>query len=103
MSKLQEHIDTFYWMNGPCCAGCDWWRSSNSSVGECRASKPVPAAERWAMTGITNCSLNTGAGHIITLRDHRCGDFKDDFDWHSLPVTYLKRVGAPLPPSRSDG
>lgn len=47
------------------------------------------------MMGITKCSLASGAGHVITVRDHHCGDFKDDFDWSSLPLAYQRRVGVP--------
>jgi hypothetical protein len=36
------------------------------------------------------------AGHIVTKRDHVCGDFKDDLDWSTLPLPYRKRVGAPV-------
>ncbi|WP_255342429.1 hypothetical protein [Herminiimonas sp. CN] len=30
------------------------------------------------MIGMTYSSLPLGAGHIMTLRDHVCGEFKDD-------------------------
>lgn len=100
MERLQEHIDTFYWRHGPCCAGCDWWRSYNISVGECTKGAPVAAAERWAMLGIDNSSLRAGAGHIMTTRGHCCGDFKDEFDWTALPLAYQRRVGVrPTTPS----
>lgn len=59
-------------------------------------SAPVSGEERWAMLGMYGSSLNAGAGHIATTRDHHCGDFKDDFDWSSLPLTYRARVGAIL-------
>jgi len=91
---VQEFIDRFYWTNGPCCAGCEWWRSLNSRVGECRKSRPASDGERWAMLGIESSSLRTGAGHVMTKREHRCGEFKDDFDWSTLPVAYLLRIGA---------
>jgi hypothetical protein len=93
----QEILDTFYFENGPCCAGCDWWRHLNSRVGECTKSAPVGHEERWAMVSIELATLYTGSGHIATDRSHHCGDFKDQFDWSSLPLPYLKRVGAPLP------
>jgi hypothetical protein len=96
MSDRQESIDTFYWSHGPCCAGCDWWRHFNSRVGECLRSAPVGGQERWAMLRIEHSSLWTGAGHVATRLDHHCGDFKDGFDWSSLPLAYRKRVGAPL-------
>jgi len=93
-SQVQEGIDRFYWSHGVCCAGCDWWRHFNSVIGECLRSAPVTERERWAMIGITEWSLPTGAGHVATPREHRCGDFRDDFDWSSLPPHYLRRVGA---------
>lgn len=93
---MQEAIDRFYFAHGPCCAGCDWWRSISSLVGECTKSAPVSDIDRWAMLGIERCSLFPGAGHAITGREHHCGEFKDDFDWTSLPLPYRKRVGAPV-------
>lgn len=95
----QEAVDRFYWQHGPCCAGCDWWRSFNSSVGECLKSAPVSDEERWAMLGISSPSLVASAGHVMTKRDHHCGDFKDEFDWATLPLTYRKIVGAPTHPA----
>lgn len=94
---LQEAIDSFYFRHGPCCAGCDWWRHFNSSVGECSRSAPVPGRERADMLGIYGASLPVPAGHILTARDHHCGDFRDEFDWSSLPLPYRKRIGAPVP------
>lgn len=41
MSDRQELLDKFYFAHGPSCAGCDWWRSLNSRVGECLKSAPV--------------------------------------------------------------
>lgn len=93
---IQEHLDRFYFQNGPCCAGCDWWNWQNSLTGECQKSAPISGEERWAMLDITGCSLPFDAGHIITKRDHHCGGFNDVFDWPSLPLAYKKRVGAPL-------
>jgi hypothetical protein len=46
------------------------------------------------MLGIQGASVNASAGHIMTPRQHRCGEFRDTFDWSSLPVPYLKRIGA---------
>ncbi len=92
--RLQESIDTFYWENGSCCAGCDHWRALNAMAGECTLSPPVSGADRAGAVGISNCSLHIPAGHIPTRRDHKCGEFKDDFDWASLPLAYQKRVGA---------
>jgi hypothetical protein len=96
MESAQEFLDRHYWKNGPCCAGCDWWRSLSSRAGECLRSAPVSGSERWAMLGIEALSLDAGAGHVATKREHVCGEFKDDFDWSSLSLAYRKKVGAPL-------
>ena len=93
---MQEHIDAFYMANGPCCAGCDWWRYISSQTGECLRSAPVSGTERFAMIGIEWCSMPLSAGHVLTPARHHCGDFKDDFDWSSLPLPYRKRIGAPI-------
>ena len=101
VGSAQEESDRFYWRNGPCCAGCDWWRRFNSVAGECTRSAPAPARERWAMLGISGSSLNAGAGHVVTQREHLCGEFRDAFDWSALPAHYLRRIGfdtAPVPP-----
>ena len=91
----QEIIDRFYWSHGaPCCAGCDWWRHMTSMTGDCLRSAPVSERERWAMLGVTGSSMATGAGHVVTQRDHCCGGFRDSFDWSSLPPAYQRRVGA---------
>ncbi len=74
----QKHVDKFYKDNGPCCAGCDYWRFHNSVIGECIKSAPVSGDERYSMTGINSCSLEVDAGHIMTGREHLCGDFKDE-------------------------
>lgn len=95
-SDRQEILDTYYFSHGPCCAGCDWWRHINSVAGECTRAAPVPSAERLSMLGITSFSHPPMAGHPLTPRSHRCGEFKDEFDWASLPLPYRKRIGAPL-------
>lgn len=100
MSRRQETLDRFYFSNGPCCAGCDWWRSIGAVVGECTRSAPVSAKERLALIGIEWSSLRLGAGHVLTKSDHKCGEFKDEFDWGALPLAYLKSVGAPIKKSQ---
>ena len=46
------------------------------------------------MLKITSITMNNvEAGHVMTDRAHHCGDFKDDFDWSSLPLVYLKKIG----------
>ena len=91
--KVQEAVDTFYWQHGPCCAGCDWWQHINSVCGECTKSSPVAGHERTAMLGLKFSSICPGAGHVMTNREHRCGEFMDSFDWKSLPSQYLQRIG----------
>lgn len=91
--RTQEIADRFYVENGPCCAGCDWWASANSVAGECRRSAPVSGDERIAMLGTSYTSYPVRAGHVMTLREHHCGDFKDDFEWSTLPAHYLRRIG----------
>ena len=91
--SVSEVIDRFYMKTGPCCAGCDWWASINSVAGECRRSAPVPSAQRITMLGIRLAGSAPDAGHVMTLRDHHCGDFKDEFDWKSLGAFYLRKIG----------
>lgn len=96
-SRVQEFVDRFYAARGPCCAGCDHWRHLNSMVGECHRAAPVASGDRAGMLGIHGSSLDPGAGHILTRRDHRCGEFTDTFDWSSLPPHYLRAIGRPEP------
>ena len=99
--KRQAILDRFYAEHGPCCAGCDWWHHTNSLVGECHRSAPVSAEQRHSMVRM---SWNTwkfvepAAGHILTNREHHCGDFKDEFDWSTLPPHYLRQIGRPAAP-----
>lgn len=92
--ERQMAVDRFYMKHGPCCAGCDHWRSYNSTAGECIKSAPVAGRERMAMLGIEMVSLTAGAGHAFTKRDHVCGEFADTFDWSSLPLPYRHEIGA---------
>ena len=73
-TERQEYVDRFYWSNGPCCAGCDWWRHHNSVAGECTRRAP------------------DFHGFPVTARNYVCGEFQDSFDWQSLPLAYLARV-----------
>jgi len=78
LNARQRAVDAFYAEHGPCCAGCDWWRYVNSVAGECTRTVPVAGPQRFAMLGIEGASLDPGAGHIMTPRDHLCGEFKDE-------------------------
>lgn len=89
----QESVDTFYFRTGKCCAGCDWWRSLSPLIGNCTRSRIVSGKERADMLGLEHCSLRIKAGHAVTRRDYVCGEFKDEFDWTTLPLPYRKRIG----------
>ena len=75
--RTQAILDQFYKERGPCCAGCDWWRWHNTVAGECIRTVPVAGHERLAMLGVTWTSYPAQAGHIMTPRDHHCGEFFD--------------------------
>ena len=92
-ARIQEAVDRFYIQTGQCCAGCDWWHHGSSVIGECRRHAPVPGEQRIAMLGMQSASLVLEAGHVLTRRDHHCGDFRDGFDWASLGPLYLRRIG----------
>ena len=94
----QEWCDRLYWSNGPCCAGCDHWQRILASAGECTKAAPVGGRERIAMMGLHSCSLPLGAGHPMTPATHKCGDFKDEFDWSTLSPWYLRSIGFRAPP-----
>jgi hypothetical protein len=99
-TKRQEILDRIYVQNGPCCAGCDWWHHVNSLIGECHKSAPVSAEERYSIVQMdwhTWRFRDADAGHILTNREHHCGDFKDEFDWTTLPPRYLRRIGKETP------
>ena len=91
MSDTQNLVDKFYQvtMEGrPCCAGCDSWEWINSVVGDCKKSAPVSAEQRMSMLSMHGLSIRADAGHILTKRDHSCGEFSDSYDWsaHVWPV-----------------
>lgn len=79
--ETRRLVDKFYFEHGPCCAGCDWWRYHNSVVGECLKSGPVSSVDRVSMFGFDSFTLHIEAGHIMTQRDHVCGEFIDTHDW----------------------
>lgn len=78
-TERQQLLDSYYFKNGNCCAGCDWWRHINSVSGVCER---YPAEQ-------------------IKTRDQHCGEFKDEFDWSSLPPHYRRMVGDPKAPKRA--
>lgn len=80
-NSKQRFIDDFYKSHGDCCAGCDHWQWHNTAVGDCTKSAPVSSRERHSMLGVTGCSSEPSAGHILTKRDHVCGDFIDTHEW----------------------
>jgi hypothetical protein len=45
------------------------------------------------MVGIDWSSMRWGAGHPLTYSTHKCGEFKDEFDWTTLPLPYRKSIG----------
>lgn len=74
-AEKQAIIDQFAAEHGPCCAGCDYWRWHNSVVGDCLRTAPVAWHDRVALLGMTGCSAPIGSGHIMTPREHWCGEF----------------------------
>lgn len=90
----QEQCDRDYWTHGQCCAGCDHWHSDMGRIGECRAAGIVPGAEVMASQGIVFCSAPLTPGFPLTQDDFHCGLFKDEFDWSTLDIDYLDRIGA---------
>ena len=91
----QEKCDRFYWSNGRCCAGCDYWSSEGGWTGECLAAPPVSGAQVLKSMGIEWCTYTPPPGQPYTSHDHVCGAFKDDFDWTTLDEEYRRRIGAP--------
>lgn len=92
--RYQERCDTFYWKNGRCCAGCDFWRSEAGDTGECTAAPPVSGEQVIRSMGIEWSSYTPPPGQPFTTRDHVCGAFQDNFDWQTLDAEYLERIGA---------
>lgn len=76
-AEKQDIIDRFAAEHGPCCAGCEYWRWHNTVVGECLRAAPVASGDRVALLGMMGCSAPIGAGHIMTPREHWCGEFVD--------------------------
>lgn len=92
IKDAQDCIVEFYRKHGDCCAGCDHWRWGSSLLGECRKSVPVSGSERLSMLGINWITAKIEAGHIITPREHVCGDFIDTYDWNRDPDNVLRSL-----------
>jgi len=92
MDVEQEGVDRFYWDNGPCCAGCDHWNWISAYAGSCTKAAPISGEQRLGLLDMSGISAPVGAGHPLTLRHHHCGEFKDDFDWSTLPLDYQYRI-----------
>jgi len=90
----QEHCDRLYWAHGPCCAGCDHWRSEAGETGECTAAGIASGADVLRSMGITFSSYLPAPGFPSSCATDHCGLFRDDFDWASLGDLYLRRIGA---------
>lgn len=103
--KYQKRCDTFFWKNGPCCAGCDHWASDAGDIGECTSAPPVSGAQVLKSLGIEWSSYTPPPGQPFTKREHRCGAFQDTFDWSTLDPDYLREIGAntALPPDSRGG
>lgn len=93
----QEKCDKLYWQNGPCCAGCDHWQSDSSLTGRCTNAPILSGQDVMRSIGAHFSSYTPPPGHPFTEAQHKCGMFKDDFDWSTLDAEYLKRIGAPAP------
>jgi len=92
MERRQSRIDAFYHAKGPCCAGCDWWRWHSALLGECTRSAPVSADETIGMLGIKGFSGPLEAGHVLTPREHFCGEFRDTYLWTDEEIGKLRNM-----------
>lgn len=89
----QERLDTLYWANGPCCAGCDHWAYAGGKIGQCLKSPILSGNDVLRSMGWVGSTLQIAPDHPYTDQDHLCGLFEDKFDWTTLDETYLKRIG----------
>lgn len=78
---VRKNIKQFYEQHGPCCAGCDHWDPLGASVGECTRTAPVAGMDRVSMLGWDNCTMRIDTGHIVTPREHHCGEFIETDVW----------------------
>jgi len=93
LRKYQKRCDAFFWKNGPCCAGCDYWASEAGDIGECTSAPPVSGTQVLKSLGIDWSSYTPPPGQPFTTREHRCGAFQDTFDWSILGSEYLLSIG----------
>ena len=89
----QEQCDRLYWQNGPCCAGCDHWRSDMGNLGHCTAAGIVSGDQVMASLDIGWSTYTPPPGFPLTRADFQCGLFRDEFDWLSLPEEYRRKIG----------
>lgn len=92
--RYQEMCDKYYWAHGRCCAGCDHWASDAGWIGVCTSAPPVSGLDVLRSLGIEWSTYTPPPGQPFTEKSHVCGAFKDDFDWSTLELEYLKRIGA---------
>lgn len=73
---------------------CDHWGSSGALTGRCSAAGIMSGADVLQSMGVTFSSYMPEPGFPYTRAEHACGLFRDDFDWSTLDVGYLRRIGA---------
>lgn len=93
-AKYQETCDRLYWLRGKCCAGCDHWISHGGLIGRCQAAGIMSGEDVLRSMGVSFSSYIPEPGFPYTRAEHACGLFRDDFDWSTLDVGYLRRIGA---------
>lgn len=90
----QARCDSRYWTYGQRCSGCDYWASSEGDFGACQHAGIVSGQDVMMSLGLSFCSAPIQPGYPLTNDGHWCANFKDDFDWSSLPKEYLAEIGA---------
>lgn len=92
--EYQETCDREYWTFGQCCAGCDFWESYAGMSGRCTAAGIMSGEDVLRSMGVTFSSYTPPPGFPFSEASNWCGKFRDDFDWSSLDLEYLDRIGA---------
>jgi len=91
----QARCDADYWRFGKRCSGCDYWVSEQGYLGQCQQ-----AGKLSGLDVLKSCGFEHYTGPIpapdypFTRAWGACVNFKDDFDWSSLPQEYLVEIGA---------